>query len=67
MMGYMTVICECICGSVFSAHPDFVPSLRRTPDSPREPICKSCFNRWCKIHNQEPELHPLAYSAKEVN
>ena len=66
MMAYMTVICECICGTVFGCHPDFVPSLRRTPESPREPICESCFSRWCEIHKQERELHPLAYSAKEV-
>lgn len=45
-MGYITVIGECVgCHQVFSFNPDRVPSLRRTPDGPREPICPPCVER----------------------
>lgn len=44
MHGYVMAWADClICGRVFGCNPDRVPSIRRTPDSPREPICEHCM------------------------
>ena len=46
MSGYVFAMAPCIgCKAPFSFNPHKVPSMRRTPDSPREPVCESCFER----------------------
>lgn len=40
----MSCIGECVrCGQVFSFNPYRVPSIRRTPDGPLEPVCRDCL------------------------
>ncbi len=44
-MGYAIMIGECLrCARTFGFNPHKVPSLKLTPDSPKEPICEDCFN-----------------------
>ena len=58
MQGYMTVIGPCIgCGKTISFNPNRVPSL--VVDGAREPLCKSCFNRWNEIHRVSKGLDPV--------
>lgn len=45
-MAYAFVVSPCCaCGQPFTYNPHAVPSARRTPDSPREPICRTCVER----------------------
>jgi len=58
------------CGKIFSFNPERVPSMRLTPDGPREPICKECVE-WANMLRKEegaPEIVPLpgAYEPEEV-
>ena len=42
-MGYMTFIGPCVrCHLPSTFNPNLVPSIRLTPDGPREPICPDC-------------------------
>ena len=62
---YVIVVASCIaCSRTITPNPNYCPSI--SVKGSREPICKSCFNLWNKIHRTdkglEPEeLHPLAY------
>lgn len=67
-MGVAIVISPCAgCGVPFGYNPHRVPSLRRTLDSPREPICLSCVERANPIRKARglPEIEVLegAYDA----
>ena len=45
MSGYVFAMAPCIgCKAPFSFNPHKVPSMRVTPDSPREPVCETCFD-----------------------
>lgn len=70
-MGFMTAMGNCLrCHCLFSFNPERVPSMRITPESPKEPLCKSCF----EILNAKRQqaglppwpLDPNAYGAEEV-
>lgn len=69
-MGYVMVAGPClICKRIFSYNPHHVPSLRRSPEQPREPVCSSCMTYANEIRGKrglppltiDPEAyHPLA-------
>lgn len=66
--GYVFVMGPCIaCKRPFSFNPHHVPSIRITPESPREPVCESCFdtlNEARKAKGLEPwTRQPDAYEA----
>ena len=66
--GYVFAMAPCIaCKAPFSFNPHKVPSMRRTPDGPREPVCESCFERLNmvrKTQGLEPwTRQPDAYEA----
>jgi hypothetical protein len=69
-MPFMFVVGSCVaCHAMITFNPHHVPSLRVRGE--REPLCKSCFARWNKIHRTsqglEPlPLHPEAYESEEV-
>ena len=45
-MGYAICFAPCIsCRRPFGFNPHRVPSIRLTPDGPREPICRECIER----------------------
>lgn len=45
-MGYYQAFAPCAsCGLPFGFNPHLVPSVRRTPEGPREPICRGCVER----------------------
>lgn len=68
-MAHMFVIGNCInCKVMITFSPSHVPSL--TVNGRREPLCKTCFERWNEIHRTskglEPlEIHPDAYESEE--
>ena len=68
-MGYAFIVAPCVfCGIPFPSNPNKVPSIRRTPDGPKEPMCLSCHgraNETRKAHGLEPWPDPLpgAYEA----
>lgn len=43
----------CCCKVLFSFNPHRVPSFRRTPESPREPICRACVEKANEIRVQK--------------
>lgn len=60
---YLICIAECAsCSIRFGCNPIFVPSI--TIEGKKEAICKSCFERWNKLHRPKNplECHPRAYS-----
>jgi len=45
-MGYAICFGPCgACGTNFGYNPLAVPSFRKRPDGPREPVCKTCIER----------------------
>jgi hypothetical protein len=43
-MGYAMVTSPCVvCKALFAYNPHRVPSIRRHPDGPREPVCARCM------------------------
>ena len=54
-----------VCGGLFAFNPNRVPSHRRTPEAPREPICRSCMdmaNRLRVARGDPPHpIHADAY------
>jgi hypothetical protein len=71
-MGYIAAIGEClVCRRLFQFNPDRVPSHRRTPDGPREPICDICMtaiNNRRKANGLEPfPILPGAYDAEAAD
>ena len=57
------------CGQIFSFNPERVPSMRLTPDGPREPICRECVE-WANTLREKtgaPAIVPLpgAYDPEE--
>jgi hypothetical protein len=61
-MSFVHVTGPCVaCGRVFTFSPTKVPSIRINGE--REPVCRSCFERWKVIHNK-PD-HPLDSGAYE--
>lgn len=43
-MGYAFAMSPCgVCHRTMTYNPRLVPSARRTPDGPREPICRNCI------------------------
>jgi hypothetical protein len=68
MSGFVICYGTCLnCRTPFSFNPHKVPSMRRTPESPREPLCQSCvdaFNAHRKQIGMEQFVIPLdAYAA----
>ena len=69
-MAFVTVNGHCInCGTVISANPDKVPSIR--VDGEREMLCRNCFDQWNEIHRISKGLDPIplapdAYKPLEV-
>ena len=44
-MGHVMAMSYCVvCKALFSYNPHKVPSTRRRPDGPREPVCARCMN-----------------------
>lgn len=70
-MAFMCVIGNCYgCSKLFSFNPNYVPSIRPTPEAPREPICRECIE---KANSQREasglppfQIHPEAYTPEEV-
>jgi hypothetical protein len=64
-MSYALLTAHCVsCGVFFTSNPKYVPSIRVKGE--REPICRSCADRWNEIHRTskglDPQpLHPDAY------
>lgn len=70
MSGYVFMLGTCVnCGVPFTFNPHRVPSLRRTPDGPREPICRGCVERANSIrvaNGLDPiEIYPDSYEPIE--
>lgn len=70
MTGFVLATGTCVaCRQVFGFNPMRVPSTRRTPEGPREPICSLCVPRINLIRKQHglPLIVPLpdAYEACE--
>lgn len=76
--GYQICLCDCAnCGRPMIANTKHCPSVRLKngrpdPSGLREPICKTCFSLWNKIHRTdkglEPvPLHPQAYSYTDLS
>jgi hypothetical protein len=64
-MAYMFAIGDCAaCGNRMGFNPDRVPSIR--VNGKREPLCRSCAERWGEIHHQPVNIHPHAYEPEEV-
>ena len=69
-MSFMLVHSPCAaCEQLIGYNPHRVPSIR--VNGTREPLCRTCFDRWNVINRTsqglEPEpLHPKAYEAVEV-
>lgn len=41
---YTTLYAHCIrCKKLFMSNPDLVPTIRLTPESEKEPLCKTCY------------------------
>jgi len=56
-MGYAMMLTPCInCKQMFSCNPNKVPSLR--VEGRREPLCRSCFDKWNQIHKVSKGLPP---------
>jgi len=69
LMGFLEVVGPCcVCQTVISCNPEFVPSVRI--DGERQQVCKSCFVDWNRrrIENglHPVKLHPEAYKPLEV-
>lgn len=59
-MAYVQMFAPCIrCQRVFSFNPMKVPSVRPSPDAPREPLCEGCFNVLNAVRQQRG-LEPIA-------
>ena len=69
-MGFMFLMCQCAnCKAIINVNPSCCPSL--TVNGSREAICKSCFDKWNKIHRTDKGLEPVplnpqAYEPEEV-
>lgn len=69
-MGYMFATSSCVaCRALITYNPNTVPSL--TVNGHREPLCRTCFNRWNEIHRTSKgldpvPLNPTAYEPEEV-
>lgn len=49
-MGWAFAMGHCIaCGAMVNFNPRKVPSIKG------EPICRSCFERWCNLHPDAPK------------
>lgn len=61
MSGYVFVMGHCVaCKTLVRFNPSSVPSLRINGE--REPLCRSCAERWKVIHNQPGwQIPPDAY------
>lgn len=67
-MAWMFATGACVaCGTLFQFNPDSVPSIRvrfeagrpvPDPAGQREPVCRSCFQKWNQIRKAkgEPEM-----------
>jgi hypothetical protein len=58
-----------VCKARISFNIDHVPALRVNGE--REPLCRSCHEKWNKIHRTSKgldpvPLHPEAYAPQEV-
>jgi hypothetical protein len=63
-MGYAMCMGFCVaCKAPIKFNPVRVPSI--TVNGTRQPLCKSCFNRWNQIHRTSKGLpaEPLAADA----
>ena len=65
-MGYYFILAPCVaCRVPFSFNPEKVPSHRRTPGGPREPICRACVTRANPLRKEkgleEIQVLPGAY------
>lgn len=58
MTGYVMVFGSCaVCDGFISFNPSCVPSI--VVNGEKEPICRSCFDRWNKIHRTDKGLEPV--------
>ncbi len=70
---YAMIYSTCIrCHKLMGYNPHLVPSIRVTPDSPKEPLCNNChtaLNNLRKASGLEPWPDPLpgAYEACDEN
>jgi hypothetical protein len=66
-MGYAMVTSPCvICKAIFSYNPHRVPSIRRAPEHPREPVCASCMHYANELRAKRG-LPPLAIDPEAYN
>lgn len=70
MAGFRMCHGHCIaCGGFISFNVTYVPSI--TVNGKREPLCRTCFERWNTLHRTDKGLkplpiHPDAYEPEEV-
>ena len=68
-MGYAMLFAECVrCHRPFTSNPNLVPAMRRTPESPKEPICEPCVRAIQAFQREKglqvwPDPLPRAYDA----
>lgn len=66
MTGYMFVTGYCgACGALINFNPIYVPAIRIKGEKVQ--ICRTCFERWKKLHNSDMKLYPNAYEPQEVS
>ena len=70
LMAFLEVVGPCcVCQTVISCNPEFVPSVRI--DGERQQVCEPCFrflnNRRIENGLQPVKLHPEAYEPLEVS
>lgn len=59
MSGYVLAHGYCFgCGQRFSFNPMRVPSIRATPDLPREPVCQACVDL-ANVRRRASGLEPI--------
>lgn len=59
-MGFVMGMGICIgCGANMTFNPVKVPSIRHPETGEKEPLCRSCFDRWNVIHRICKGLDPI--------
>lgn len=69
MYAIMYAACA-LCGRPFGFNPNLVPSIRKTPGGPKEPVCSGCHERANQIRVENglepwPPPMPGAYEGAD--
>ena len=61
---YVASLCGICQEVVITYDPQQVHSLRRFNKGERVPVCKTCFQKWNKIHRLKKGLQPIRFNEK---